>query len=123
MALCTDAVIRDGGVVGDPTECALVVLAEKRGVDVTGLRQNRPRRLEVTFDSGYKFMATFHDWTGDSGEEVVLPFGNAARWRFDEENASLAGQGMRVVALRMKDFPADAFQAPGDPRTSSSGSC
>ncbi|MFF0105659.1 cation-translocating P-type ATPase [Streptomyces hirsutus] len=140
MGLCTDAVIRDGEVVGDPTEGALVVLAEKGGIDVTGLRQERPRRLEVPFDSDYKFMATFHDWTDDSGravvrcfvkgapdvladradrlvgEEGILPFDDAARRRFDEGNASLAEQGMRVMALGTEDFPADGFQAPQDPK-------
>ena len=44
---------RDGDLVGDPTEGALVVLAEKGGVDVAGLRQERPRMLEVPFDSDY----------------------------------------------------------------------
>ncbi|MGY3206107.1 cation-translocating P-type ATPase [Streptomyces sp. TE5632] len=140
MALCTDAAIRDGQVVGDPTEGALVVLAEKGGIDVTGLRQERPRRLEIPFDSDYKFMATFHDWTDDSGRAVIrccvkgapdvladradrylgnegfLPFDEAARRRFDEGNASLAEQGMRVLALGMEDFPADGFRAPEDPK-------
>ncbi|MFE9925929.1 cation-translocating P-type ATPase [Streptomyces sp. NPDC005774] len=139
-ALCTDAVIRDGEVVGDPTEGALVVLAEKGGIDVAGLRQDRPRRLEVPFDSDYKFMATFHDWTDDSGravvrcfvkgapdvlagradrlmgEEGILPFDDAARRRFDEGNALLAEQGMRVMALGTEDFPADDFRAPEDPK-------
>ncbi|MBL3666203.1 cation-translocating P-type ATPase [Streptomyces sp. M2CJ-2] len=138
MALCTDAAIRDGQVVGDPTEGALVVLAEKGGIDVVGLRQERPRRLEIPFDSDYKFMATFHDWTDDSGRAVIrccvkgapdvladradrclgdegfLPFDEAARRRFDEGNASLAEQGMRVMALGMEDFPADGFRAPED---------
>jgi Ca2+-transporting ATPase len=36
MALCTDAVLRDGEVVGDPTEGALVVLADKGGIDEIG---------------------------------------------------------------------------------------
>ncbi|WP_055695257.1 cation-translocating P-type ATPase, partial [Streptomyces prasinopilosus] len=140
MALCTDAVIRDGEVVGDPTEGALVVLAEKGGVDVSGLRQEKPRRLEIPFDSDYKFMATFHDWTDDSGRAVVrcfvkgapdvladradrlvgeegtLPFDDVARRRFDEGNASLAEQGMRVMALGTEDFPADGFRAPRDPK-------
>ena len=34
MALCADAVVKDGELVGDPTEGALVVLAEKGGIDV-----------------------------------------------------------------------------------------
>ncbi|MEU3792433.1 cation-translocating P-type ATPase [Streptomyces fructofermentans] len=140
MALCTDAVIRDGEVVGDPTEGALVVLAEKGGIDVGGLRQERPRRLEVPFDSDYKFMATFHDWEDDlgrpvvrcfvkgapdvladradrfAGEEGILPFDAAARARFDEGNASFAGQGMRVMALGTEDFPAEDFEVPADPK-------
>ena len=54
MALCADAVLRDGEVVGDPTEGALVVLAEKGGIDVTALREEHPRQLEIPFDSDYK---------------------------------------------------------------------
>ena len=34
MALCTDAELRDDEVIGDPTEGALLVLAEKGGIDV-----------------------------------------------------------------------------------------
>ncbi|RSM73786.1 hypothetical protein DMB66_02460 [Actinoplanes sp. ATCC 53533] len=74
MALCSDAVLRDGDVVGDPTEGALVVLAEKGGIDVAALRAERPRILEIPFDSDYKFMATFHRWTDDQHEEVVRCF-------------------------------------------------
>ena len=60
MALCNDAAVSDGVLVGDPTEGALVVLAEKGGVDVLGARRAYPRVAEVPFDSEYKFMATFH---------------------------------------------------------------
>ena len=60
MALCNDAVIGDGRLVGDPTEGALAVLAEKGGLDVAGARRDYPRVAEVPFDSEYKYMATFH---------------------------------------------------------------
>ncbi|PXW25879.1 UNVERIFIED_CONTAM: Ca2+-transporting ATPase [Williamsia faeni] len=60
MALCNDSSIHEGTLVGDPTEGALVVLAEKGGVDVDGTREALPRVAEVPFDSDYKFMATFH---------------------------------------------------------------
>ena len=60
MALCNDAVIGDNGLVGDPTEGALAVLAEKGGLDVAGVRRQYPRVAEVPFDSEYKYMATFH---------------------------------------------------------------
>jgi P-type Ca2+ transporter type 2C len=140
MALCTDAVLRDGEVVGDPTEGALVVLAEKGGIDVASLRQERPRLLEVPFDSDYKFMATFHRWTDGHGRKVVrcfikgapdvlagradrylggeeiLPFDDAARARYDQANAALAAQGMRVMAVGAQDFPADGFDAGEEPK-------
>ena len=140
MALCTDAVLRDGDVVGDPTEGALVVLAEKGGIDVAALRQERPRLLEIPFDSDYKFMATFHRWSDDQardvvrcflkgapdvlagradrylGAEEILPFDDAARVRYEEANAALAGQGMRVMAVGAEDFPVDGFDPTDDPK-------
>ncbi|MFE7629571.1 cation-translocating P-type ATPase [Kocuria sp. NPDC057446] len=60
MALCSNATVRDGQTMGDPTEGALVVLAGKGGVDVEGARREHPRVAEVPFDSEYKFHATFH---------------------------------------------------------------
>jgi Ca2+-transporting ATPase len=140
MALCTDAVLRDGEVVGDPTEGALVVLAEKGGIDVAALRRARPRLLEIPFDSDYKFMATFHDWIDDAGRNIIrcfvkgapdvlaaradrclggekiLPFDAAARQRYDQANDELAEQGMRVMAVGAEDFPAVNFKAPEDPK-------
>jgi P-type Ca2+ transporter type 2C len=140
MALCTDAVLRDDEVVGDPTEGAMVVLAEKGGIDVTALRQERPRLLEIPFDSDYKFMATFHRWTDDRGREVIrcfvkgapdvlsgradrylggeeiLPFDDDARARYDGSNAALAEDGMRVIAVGVEDFPADDFDPADDPK-------
>jgi Ca2+-transporting ATPase len=58
MALASDAVIRDGACVGDPTEGALVVLAAKGGIDVEETRLAFPRVAEVPFDATYKLMAT-----------------------------------------------------------------
>jgi Ca2+-transporting ATPase len=43
MALCTDSELRDGEVIGDPTEGALLVLAEKGGIDTAALRRDKPR--------------------------------------------------------------------------------
>ena len=74
MALCTDSELRDGEVVGDPTEGALLVLAEKGGIDTAALRRDKPRVAEVPFDSDYKFMATFHRWTDRDGRDVVRCF-------------------------------------------------
>ena len=70
MALANDAVVRDGEIVGDPTEAALVVLAAKGGVDVDETRRVYPRVGEVPFDSEYKLMATFHEMEVE-GRKVV----------------------------------------------------
>ena len=64
MALCADAEVRDGALVGDPTEGALVVLAAKGGVDPTLTRERYPRVATLPFDAAYKMMATFHAMTG-----------------------------------------------------------
>src|SRR5690242_11996726 len=71
MALCADAVVKDGDIVGDPTEGALVVLAEKGGIDVLETRQQYPRVAELPFDSAYKLMATFHRMQDEGGRDVV----------------------------------------------------
>ena len=68
MALCADAEIRDGGLVGDPTEGALVVLAAKGGVDPTLTRERYPRVATLPFDAAYKFMATFHRMEDADGQ-------------------------------------------------------
>jgi len=56
MALCADATLDNGALIGDPTEGALIVLAEKGGISVDGAREMYPRVAEVPFDSDYKFM-------------------------------------------------------------------
>ncbi|MGW4477875.1 cation-translocating P-type ATPase [Rhodococcus triatomae] len=78
MALCNDASVAEGTLVGDPTEGALVVLAEKGGIDVPGARRAHPRLAEVPFDSAYKFMATFHTTTTPEGDERVRCYAKGA---------------------------------------------
>jgi Ca2+-transporting ATPase len=73
-ALCNDSDIADGAVVGDPTEGALYVLAQKGGVDVKSFRESHPRIASVPFDSDYKFMATFHAMPGAAGTQVVRAY-------------------------------------------------
>jgi Ca2+-transporting ATPase len=74
MALCADAVVKDGDLVGDPTEGALVVLAEKGGLAAVETRQQYPRVAELPFDAAYKLMATFHRMRDESGRDVVRAF-------------------------------------------------
>ena len=43
MVLAADAVVKDGELIGDPTEGALVVLAEKGGLSAVATREPYPR--------------------------------------------------------------------------------
>jgi Ca2+-transporting ATPase len=128
-ALANDATVsRSGDVVGDPTEAALVVLAEKLGVSVEETRRAYPRVATVPFDSAYKFMATAHEVPIDGtptlailvkgGPDVVLarcteavgPDGRRVpveqvRGALDEANARLGGAGLRVLALALRTVP------------------
>jgi Ca2+-transporting ATPase len=134
MALASDAVARDGGLVGDPTEGALVVLAAKGGIDAVETRKEFPRIAEVPFDAAYKLMATFHHMS-DHGQDVVRCFVKGApdqllarsanaltaegtlepvdsiRDRYLEYNTYLGEKGLRVMALARRDFATDSFDA------------
>ena len=119
MALANDAEVRDGEIVGDPTEAALVVLAAKGGVDVEETRRSFPRVGEVPFDSEYKFMATFHEMEHD-GRKVVRCFvkgapdvllGRSARIR-DADGANRACRG-RTRSRPGRERPAGRRGPPG----------
>lgn len=64
-ALCNDAqLIRsDAGqeVLGDPTEVALLVAAEKAGINLRDLRSEFPRKDVLPFESERRYMATLHE--------------------------------------------------------------
>ena len=74
MVLASDAVVRDGELIGDPTEGALVVLAAKGGINAVSTRERYPRVAELPFDPAYKLMATFHEMNDTSGREVIRCF-------------------------------------------------
>ncbi len=138
MALCADAEIRDGGLVGDPTEGALVVLAAKGGVDPTHTRARYPRVATLPFDAAYKFMATFHRMEDDSGKTVIRAYVKGApdqlldrasgargpdgqvypvaqvREPYLAENDRLGAQGLRVMATAQRDFDPATFDPNAD---------
>ncbi|GAA1793117.1 cation-transporting P-type ATPase [Nocardioides hankookensis] len=129
MVLCADAVLDAETLIGDPTEGALIVLGAKGGLDITETRAALPRVAEVPFDSDYKFMATFHDMTGDDGRPVVRcyvkgapdvliarsttyrhPDGSVVAIDDDtrrlalEANDRIANAGERVMVVAQRDF-------------------
>lgn len=60
MVLCNDASIEKGKRVGDPTELALVDLAQRYGYEKQDAERRMPRAGELPFDSDRKMMSTFH---------------------------------------------------------------
>ena len=138
MALCADAEVRDGALVGDPTEGALVVLAAKGGIDPQQTREAIPRVAVLPFDAAYKFMATFHRVKDGSGRDVIRAFVKGApdqllaraanalgadgqlisaadiTDRFNAENERLAQNGLRVMCVARRDFDPSTFDPNAD---------
>ncbi|NLE80839.1 MAG: calcium-translocating P-type ATPase, PMCA-type [Rhodococcus sp.] len=126
MALCNDASVRDSTLVGDPTEGALVVLAEKGGIDVEGTRASLNRIAEVPFDSDYKYMATFHTQpdggyrcfakgapgvllgraSSTRGADGPVPLDDTARRRITAAVEDLASEGLRTLMIAGRELAA-----------------
>ena len=133
MALCTESRVRDGELIGDPTEGALLVLAQKGGLNPEYEQEEQPRIAEIPFDSTHKFMATFH-YGGEVVEmfikgapDVLLARSNAwltgagetpleadMRQSVEAENTHLASQALRVLAVARRVIQARDFDPAGD---------
>ncbi|WP_454720913.1 MULTISPECIES: cation-translocating P-type ATPase [Cupriavidus] len=126
-ALCNDAYPdpQAGGAawLGDPTETALADAASAAGVDKLALEAQWPRVQEQPFDAVRKRMTTFHRqatgyvaFTKGAPESVIpcctsrpgaQPMVPQAALR---EAQALAAQGLRVLALAMREH--DALPGP-----------
>src|SRR3954454_3254783 len=139
MVLCADAVLDGESLIGDPTEGALIVLGAKGGVYITETRAALPRVAEVPFDSDYKFMATFHEMTGDDGRPVVRCYVKGApdvliarattfrhpdgsliditddnRHLAIDANDQIANAGERVMVVAQRDLDPGVLTSGGD---------
>ncbi|MEK6288460.1 MAG: HAD-IC family P-type ATPase [Acidobacteriota bacterium] len=109
--------------LGDPTETALLLAAEEMSIDVSRLRSEYPKIIEVPFDASTKRMITVH--RGKTGTylaalkgapSVVLdacanyldassstrPLDDEARARFLLANEEMADRALRVLGLAEK---------------------
>jgi Ca2+-transporting ATPase len=133
-ALCADARIHDGALIGDPTEGALLALAAKGGLDAERANECSPRIAEIPFDSAHKFMATFHHqgaavrmWVKGAPDVLLArstrylsatgeaPLDAEARQSFGATNAAFAGDALRVLALAGRAIPAADFDPARGP--------
>lgn len=142
-ALCNDAKLdrtgEDVAVLGDPTEAALIVVAEKAGMDLRALERDYPRTAEVPFDSVSKRMATVHTTKEGKtfayvkgapgavldacvsvlGADGVTPMSKDASATWRQRNDALAARALRVLGLAYRELPAEHGghrHRDGDPR-------
>lgn len=118
MVLCNDTTLNGEKLVGDPTETALISVAQKCGQNVEKLRENHPRLNELPFDSIRKLMTTFNSIDGEiyaytkGAPDVVLeratayeidgeivPLNKSLREEIDSQIDTLAQNGLRTLAL------------------------
>ena len=124
--LANDAKVQGQG--SDPTEAALLCMAEEAGVSPEQVRQHMPRLGELPFDSSRKRMSTLHFCDGQQilfikgapdvlveRTEKVLT-GNGARpvsdeWRkrIRQQNEVWSSAGLRVLAVAYR--PIDGARA------------
>lgn len=103
---------------GAPTEVALITACMKAGLDIQTLKASQPRIASVPFESLHKFMATAHD---NAGKRILYVKGAPDRLMpicssqivdddlnrtapldlkfWQDEQAQLSSQGLRVLAL------------------------
>ena len=143
MALSTDAYLEDHDgqvrVVGDTTEGALLVAAQKVGWDRKFLEQDLPRVSELPFSSERKAMTTIHDIKSEenhnlfgTGEYVAITKGapdrllqwathehmpeglqhlsDERRQKWQEQIDRMAARGLRVLGVAYRSLS----QVPGE---------
>ncbi len=123
--LCNDAVTYGEQEIGDPTEIALVNMAELYAIDEIELREKYPRQSELPFDSERKLMSTLHVLEGQvtmvtkGALDVIIQRATAidtgsSRKPITPEdieeinriNREFSQHGLRVLAFGYKTFEA-----------------
>ena len=74
-ALCNNSFLKDGKLIGDPTDGAIMVYGEDNGYTKTELERNYPRIKEIPLDSVRKRMTTIHKKINSESELFVFTKG------------------------------------------------
>ncbi|MEB3291455.1 MAG: HAD-IC family P-type ATPase [Leptolyngbya sp.] len=129
--LCNDSALerqdQGWGVVGDPTEGALLVAAQKAGFDRNDLEVRYPRIDSIPFESEFQYMATLHQRDGEGQwllmkgavesvvaccDTVLMGDGTAQPINRDAlvlQADRMASRGLRVLAFAGKTFHGHHF--------------
>ena len=131
--LCNEAVLRaegkeDSETLGDPTETALLVVADALVFDVSQERAMHPKLAEQPFHASTKRMTTLHRRSNGQhfaalkgapavvlevcshyagATDSIRPLDAEARARFKLANEQMADRALRVLALAVKHFTAE----------------
>ncbi len=118
--------------IGDPTETALLVVAESLVLDIAHERSAHPKLAEQPFQTSTRRMTTLHRKIGGghlaalkgapavvleacatyaTDEEGVLALDDDAKTRFMAANERMGGRALRVLALAVKQFDEGAGEA------------
>ena len=134
IALCNDSQLKDGVVIGDPMEGALLVLVAKGGLSVDRERRRLPQIAEVPFDAAHKFMATFHregsqiqlyvkgapdvllaHCTHELTEDGVAPLAATALAHIHDNYSEFASRGLRGLLVATRTIPEASVEHLADP--------
>jgi len=128
-ALCNDASLNKKedniwGILGDPTEGALIVAGAKAGFMKEETNDSYPRTAEIPFDSDRKMMTTFHEnfnngiasFTKGAPDIVlkrcrkvflngqIIDLTDEMRKEIHEANSSFANAALRVLSFAYRQY-------------------
>lgn len=124
--LCNDAELVENdqwGILGDPTEGAMLSVAAKGKISAPETRAQNPRRGELPFDSDRKLMTVYHDTIDEAylsltkgAPDIILdrceaimtsqgiePLTSEIAEKIMDINIQLARQALRILAFAYKE--------------------
>ncbi|MCC7558564.1 MAG: HAD-IC family P-type ATPase, partial [Methanobacteriaceae archaeon] len=125
-ALCNNAHLSKGKVIGDPTDGAVLMFAQDNGYQQEELEKKYPRVSEIPLDSNRKRMTTINDMDGSNylltkgAPEIILKQCNriehegditelseAVKGEILSELNQMTGNALRVLALAYREISED----------------